>query len=89
MDMEETCKEQLGTYRKSFFTHSTQLNLFLNSFNRVLCERLAKSLALQFEKREAVLRGQNGQKLAVKRLVKANKKFKRLRDKSETTKGIR
>ncbi|XP_027035542.1 probable ATP-dependent RNA helicase DDX60 [Pocillopora damicornis] len=63
------------------------------SFDRIFCEELAFGLAQHFRKREKLIKGQNNWKdlkLAIKRVRKAEKKFKRLRDgEAESTKEER
>ncbi|KAJ7386934.1 putative ATP-dependent RNA helicase ddx60 [Desmophyllum pertusum] len=70
-----------------------QLPALVFSFDRMLCERLSGVLTLEFEERERVLRAQGGPrsllKLADKRKVKAEKRLKTARDKTEKEKGKR
>ncbi|CAH3109022.1 unnamed protein product, partial [Pocillopora meandrina] len=60
-----------------------KLPALIFSFDRKFCEELAFGLAQHFQKREEVIKRQNkgkDSKLAEKRVKKANKEFKRLRD---------
>ena len=90
-DMWEVYKKKLSKYLSQWallWYHSVFI-----SFDRIFCEELAFGLAQHFRKREKLIKGQNNWKdlkLCIKRVQKAEKKFKRLRDgEAESTKEER